>query len=61
MDQAEFEDIIEHTRKSRKYRELNLPEETLQDMLTAESALGGSKAEVTQRFRKKLHNVIAPI
>ena len=60
MDQAEFEAIIEHTRKSRKYRELNLPEETLQDMLTAEAALGGSKAEVTQRFRKKLHNVIAP-
>jgi 16S rRNA (guanine(1405)-N(7))-methyltransferase len=60
MDQAEFEDIIEHTRKSRKYRELNLPEETLQDMLTAEAASGGSKAEVIQRFRKKLHNVIAP-
>ena len=60
MDQAEFEDIISHTRKSRKYRELNLPEETLQDMLTAEASLGGSKAEVTQRFRKKLHNVIAP-
>jgi 16S rRNA (guanine(1405)-N(7))-methyltransferase len=60
MDQADFKQIIEHTRNSHKYRELDLPSEMLQDMLTAEVALGGSKAEVTQRFRKKLHNVIAP-
>ena len=60
MDQADFKQIIENTRNSHKYRELDLPADMLQEMLAAEAALGGSKAEVTQRFRKKLHNVIAP-
>jgi len=60
MDPAECEQIIEHTRMARKYRDLNLPEDMLRQMLAAEVSAGGSKPEITQRFRKKLHNVIAP-
>lgn len=45
---------------SHKYRGLDLPEETLSDLLAQEIARGHSGSEALQGVREKLHNIVAP-
>ena len=60
MNESQAEKIIAEARASRKYRELELPESMLRQILAEQAAKGGSTAEITAAFRKKLHNIVAP-
>ena len=60
MDESLVEKIIAEVRVSRKYRELDLPGNLLRQILTEQTAKGGSSAEITAAFRRKLHNIVAP-
>lgn len=60
MDESLNAKIIAEVRTSRKYRELDLPENMLRQLLAEQAAKGGSAAEITAGFRKKLHNIVAP-
>ncbi len=52
--------IIEKTLTSAKYRALDLPREMLEDILNQESSFAQNTADLERRFRRKLHNIIAP-
>ena len=45
---------------SRKYRSLNLPEETLRDLLAQELPRHSSSKDALKVVRQKLHNIVAP-
>ena len=45
---------------SRKYRSLDLPQETLRDLLEQELTKGRSGNAALQAVREKLHNIVAP-
>ena len=60
MDESLFEKIIAEVRATRKYREMDLPGNLLRQILTEQTAKGGSSAEITAAFRRKLHNIVAP-
>ncbi|MFZ3070209.1 MAG: hypothetical protein WA110_03695 [Anaerolineaceae bacterium] len=60
MDQQYFDQLINDVQRSKKYRDLDLPTEMLRELLSTEIAKTASKAEITQAFRKKLHNIVAP-
>ena len=60
MDESQAVKIITEVRASRKYRELDLPESMLRQILADQAAKGGSTAEINAAFRKKLHNIVAP-
>ena len=55
-----FAGLINRVKHSRKYRDLNLPENMLMDLLEKEAVKATSKANLDDRFRAKLHNIIAP-
>ncbi len=46
--------------RSRKYRQINLPEETIIDLLKNEMQLGKDERSAIKSARRKLHNIIAP-
>lgn len=52
--------LIEAAKTSKKYRDLDLPEEFLLDLAQEAAQIGKSAIEVKTIFRKNLHNVIAP-
>jgi 16S rRNA (guanine(1405)-N(7))-methyltransferase len=52
--------FIAEVRKSRKYRELDLPDETLRDLIEQESGRHKSERETLQAARERLHNLVAP-
>lgn len=60
FDQTLIDTLIEEAQNSRKYRELNIPRATLLDILTHESQRSNSRKELEDKFRKSLHNIIAP-
>lgn len=53
-------DLIEETKTSRKYREMDLPENFLLDLASQAAKIASTPAEIKTIFRKNLHNVIAP-
>jgi 16S rRNA (guanine(1405)-N(7))-methyltransferase len=53
-------DLIEETKTSRKYREMDLPNEFLLDLASQAAKVASTPAEIKTIFRKNLHNVIAP-
>jgi len=57
---AELETYIHEIQSSRKYRELNLPEETLRDLLEQELGRHRSSKDALKSVRQKLHNIVAP-
>jgi 16S rRNA (guanine(1405)-N(7))-methyltransferase len=57
---AQFPALIERVKRSRKYRDLDLPEAMLLDLLEKEAAKASSTTNLDDRFRAKLHNIIAP-
>ena len=57
------EDIEEITRRvlgSRKYASMELPPETVKDLIQQEIAAGKSPKDVEKAMREKLHQIIAP-
>jgi 16S rRNA (guanine(1405)-N(7))-methyltransferase len=56
----EFQPIIEEILNSRKYRELDIPMETVEDILERELAHHRSSKNAVKETRKKLHNIVAP-
>lgn len=57
---ADINELIETIRSSRKYQGLDIPEETLRDLLEQEVARHPKPAEALKSVRAKLHNILAP-
>ncbi|MGB4594352.1 MAG: hypothetical protein WBI14_00410 [Anaerolineaceae bacterium] len=55
-----FPALIERVKRSRKYRDLGLPNDMLLDLLEKEALKSSSTTDLDDRFRAKLHNIIAP-
>ncbi len=53
-------DTLETLRTSRKYRPLDLPADTLQDLYARELAAGRNNKDALKATRRKLHNIVAP-
>ncbi len=60
MNIEDAEEIIRSVQRSKKYRNLFLPETMLRHLLATETLPDRSKSEVEQVFRRKLHNIVAP-
>lgn len=60
FEQAFLDSLIQAVGTSRKYRDLDIPVTTLQDMLIYESQHSNTRKELEANFRKSLHNIIAP-
>ena len=45
---------------NRKYRELNIPKETVIDLISREGESGLDEKTLMKKVRKKMHNIIAP-
>ncbi len=56
----EPEKLIDTLRSSRKYRDLDLPYDFLHDVLLTESGNSQDATMIEAKFRKKVHEVIAP-
>lgn len=56
----DIETLLEQIQSSKKYQELNLPEETLRNLLELELARHKKPAEALKSARAKLHNIMAP-
>lgn len=56
----EYLELIQDIRNSKKYRDLDLPEDFLLDILNHEAGRGMSGKALKDKFRTQLHNVIAP-
>lgn len=60
FEQAFLDSLIQAVEVSRKYRDLQIPIATLQDILAYESQHSTSRKELEANFRKSLHNIVAP-
>ena len=52
--------IVKKIRTSRKYRGMDLPEETVRDLIWQEYKRYGKKSKAVQSAKAKLHNITAP-
>lgn len=57
---AKHKKLIEAVKRSKKYRDLALPDDFLVDLIQTEALTATSGAVLEDKFREKLHNVIAP-
>jgi 16S rRNA (guanine(1405)-N(7))-methyltransferase len=55
----QFPVLIDCVKRSRKYRDMQLPDDMLFDLLEKEALKSTSTADLDDRFRAKLHNIIA--
>ncbi len=55
-----FQELLREVRASRKYRALDLPEETLRDLLSRALERHSNPKAALQSVREKLHNIVAP-
>lgn len=60
LSDTDIEKMVEHVLGSRKYAAMDLPEETVQDLIRQEIAVGKNPKEVEKSMREKLHQIIAP-
>lgn len=60
IDDQAIQKLIQDARASRKYRDLDLPDAFLHDLIANEIAQNHNKNAIKEVFRKKLHEVIAP-
>lgn len=60
ITENEIEKLVQAVQSSRKYRELELPEEMLRNLIAVNLPNSKNLAELKTNFRKALHNVIAP-
>ena len=52
--------MTERVLRSRKYADMDLPAETVRDLIRQEAAAGKSLKETEKAMREKLHQIIAP-
>jgi 16S rRNA (guanine(1405)-N(7))-methyltransferase len=57
---VELQPLIEEILNSRKYRGLDIPPETVEDILEKELVRHRSSKDAVKETRKKLHNIVAP-
>jgi 16S rRNA (guanine(1405)-N(7))-methyltransferase len=55
-----FADPVEAVLTSRKYRDLNIPVETAQELYDSAVSSGQSPKEAEKTLKQKLHNIVAP-
>ena len=60
FEQSFLDSLIQAVETSRKYRDLQIPLTTLQDILAYESQHSTSRKELEDNFHKSLHNIMAP-
>ena len=60
LSEEEIDQLTARVLSSRKYAGMNLPEETVRDLLTQEIAVGKNPKEAEKGMREKLHQIIAP-
>ncbi len=60
VDESDLQALIAQLRAGRNVKDLDLPEETLRDILTLELSRYKKPAEALKSARAKLHNVMAP-
>ncbi len=60
LTDADIERMTEQVLRSRKYAGMNLPAETIRDLISQEIAAGRSPKDVEKSMREKLHQIIAP-
>ncbi len=60
LSDEEIQTLIAELRASPKYRDINLPLETLKDLISRESYHYKKVKDVKQAVKKKLHNIVAP-
>lgn len=59
IPEEELRTVVEKIRTSRKYRDMDLPEETIRDLIAQEYERYGKKARSVQSAKAKLHNITA--
>lgn len=60
INDQDIQKLIQDVQSSRKYRDLELPDEFLKDLISNEIAQSPNKNAIKETFRKKLHEVVAP-
>jgi 16S rRNA (guanine(1405)-N(7))-methyltransferase len=60
MDKIQFQDVIDGILTSRKYRDIQIPRETVADLLETSLNRYSKNDKAIQSVREKLHNIIAP-
>ncbi|HQC64248.1 MAG TPA: hypothetical protein PK459_04025 [Anaerolineaceae bacterium] len=60
IEEAYILKLIQDVQSSRKYRDLDLPNAFLRDLIESECQYSKNKKVIKDNFRKKLHEVIAP-
>ena len=60
IEEAYILKLIQDVQSSRKYRDLDLPDAFLRDLIENECQYSKNKKVIKDNFRKKLHEVIAP-
>lgn len=60
MDGKKRQSVIEKILRGKKYRELEIPQATVADLLEQELRKGQKKSETVKAVKAKLHNIIAP-
>jgi 16S rRNA (guanine(1405)-N(7))-methyltransferase len=58
--EALLQELLREVRSSRKYRDLDIPEETLRDLLTQALERQPNSKAALKVVREKLHNIVAP-
>jgi len=59
-EEKDLSALIRQIQESKKYRDLNIPVETIRDLLEREIAHYKKSADALQSVRSKLHNILAP-
>ncbi len=57
---ADLQSYLDEIRAARKYKNLDLPDSTLRDLVAQEALPGRSHKQIEQAVREKLHNIVAP-
>jgi len=60
MDKKRLDQLAELILQNRKYRELDIPRETVMDLIRREAEAGLDEKKFMKNVRKKMHNIIAP-
>jgi len=60
IPEEELRSLMNKIRSSRKYRNMDLPEDTIRDLIEQEHKRYGKKSKAVQSAKAKLHNITAP-
>jgi 16S rRNA (guanine(1405)-N(7))-methyltransferase len=60
LENKQLDQLVESILQNRKYRELDIPKETVMDLIQREMDSGLDEKTMVKNVRKKMHNIIAP-